>query len=148
MKRTVLISCVSQKLPYAALAKDLYVLNSVGSASFSMLWALEENNWKISSETSRTIGRKVSRLAPSESPSGQPAYQLDGSQTKVISLSNLFPSQDCTPRGSTAGKIARREFSKDGLKITGVVIEQSDGTREFVNVDVNLDNSDMVTRSI
>jgi hypothetical protein len=122
-------------------------LNSVGSASFSMLWALEENNWKISSETSRTIGRKVSRLAPSESPFGQPAYQLDGSQTKVISLSNLFPSQDCTPRGSTAGTIARREFSKDGLKITGVVIEQSDGTREFVNVDVNLDNSDMVTRS-
>ena len=122
-------------------------LTSVGSANVSMLWILEENNWKISSENSQTIRRNVSRIAPNEIPSILPAYQLDGSKTKVVSLANLYSSQDCTPNGTTAGKIARREFGKDGLKITGVVVEQPDGTREFVNVDVDLSKSDMVTTS-
>ncbi len=50
-------------------------------------------------------------------------------------------------RGHAAGKIAQREFSKHRLNITSVVIEQSDGSREFVNVGVKLDKSDAVTRS-
>jgi hypothetical protein len=121
-------------------------LNSVGSATFSFLWTLEGNAWKISSENGRTIGRKVTRLAPRETSSGLPTYQLDSSQTKVIALSNLTSDNDCSG-GQETGKIVKREFGKDGLNLIGVVIEQPDGSREFINVEVDLDKTDNVTRS-
>jgi hypothetical protein len=35
----------------------------------------------------------------------------------------------------------------DGLTLTGVVIEETDGSRDFVNVSVDLNDTDMVTRS-
>lgn len=78
--------------------------------------------------------------------SGLPAYHLDRSRTKVIALSNLSSDRDCT-NGQEAGKIIKREFSKDGLKMTGIVLEEPDGSRGFVNIDVSLDKLDNATRS-
>ena len=117
-----------------------------------MLWVLDSQGWKISSENSQTISRKLTRLSPGEtnSPnepsSSLPAYQLDRSRTKVIALSNLSSDQDCA-NGKEAAKIIKREFSKDGLTLTGIVIELPDGSRGFVNIDVKLEKLDNATRS-
>jgi hypothetical protein len=128
-------------------------LTSVGSATFSFGWALTEGDiWRINSETSQVLKRQVSRsertgatLSPVATSSSSPRYQVDAAASKVIALSNL--SSDCSPGGSLTGKIVHREFAKDGLSVTGFVIEAADGTRTFVNVDVDLNNSDQVTRS-
>jgi hypothetical protein len=132
--------------------------NSVGSAAFSFLWTLEGNDWKISSENSRVIQRKITRLAPSDASSGLgsatssslPAYQVDSSGTKVISLSNLASdASDChLDRGSYPVKVVKRKFDEDGLKLIGIVIEGDNGSREYVNVSVNFDKADMVTTSL
>lgn len=37
------------------------ILNSKGSATLTLLWALEGDEWKIKSESSRPIARRVSR---------------------------------------------------------------------------------------
>ena len=51
-------------------------------------------------------------------------------------LSNLSDRTDCAPKQVIRGKVIRREFAIDALTLTGVVIEQVDGSREFVNIDI------------
>jgi hypothetical protein len=78
--------------------------------------------------------------------SAAPRYQLDGTNTKLLSLSNLSPDSDCW--GARAvGRVVKREFGNDGLTLRGFVLEEPDGSREFINVEVKLDNVDEVTRS-
>jgi hypothetical protein len=58
----------------------------------------------------------------------------------------LYPDRTCSAE-KTTGRIAKREFAKDGLSLSGVVIEEADGSREYVNVGVELDKADAVTKS-
>jgi hypothetical protein len=74
-------------------------------------------------------------------------YKLAGG--KVIELSKL--SYGCGSGGSRAvvgGKVVKVDFAKDGIWITGFVLEKKDGERTFINVDLreNLDKRDMVDR--
>lgn len=65
-------------------------------------------------------------------------------QDKVVVLSNL--AKDCGLRLTLpiAGKIAKVNFDRDGLTITGFVLEEDDGQRSFINVDrVSLDDAGM-----
>jgi hypothetical protein len=41
----------------------------------------------------------------------------------------------------------KRQFGNDGLKLAGVVIEAANGSREFVNVDVEINKLDNATKS-
>jgi hypothetical protein len=89
----------------------------------------------------------TSTVGPSALTADRPIYQLDTGSTRVVSLSNLYDDQTCPPAGSIAGTVVQRYFSDDGLMLTGVVVEASDGSRTFVNVNVDLQRSDMTTRS-
>ena len=48
---------------------------------------------------------------------------------------NLYFDSSCASALIT-GKIVRRQFTGNGLALTGVVIEASDGSRDFVNTSV------------
>jgi hypothetical protein len=107
---------------------------------------MEGGVWKLTSEASKVVSRKVSRLPPNEPPTERPLYSLDPSGTAIIALSNLFPDNECYPE-RTSGKIVKRHFRENGLTLSGFVIEGKDGTREFVNVTVDVEKLDAVTRS-
>jgi len=49
-------------------------------------------------------------------------------------MRDLSPDADCVGAWSS-GKIVQRKFANDGLTMTGFVMENSDGSREFVNVN-------------
>jgi hypothetical protein len=119
---------------------------SQGGAAFSLGWRMEAGVWKITFETSKVISRAVSRTGTDASgPSDQPRYQLDRSGSRVIGLTNLYPDRDCHPAGQIVGKIAKRSFAEDGLALTGFVIEESDGGRQFVNAFVDVSILDAAT---
>ena len=63
----------------------------------------------------------------------------------VIALTNLSPRHDCHP-DQTSGKIAKRHFRDDGIDLNGVVIETSNGAREYVNVSIETDKMDAATK--
>jgi hypothetical protein len=121
-------------------------LTSLGSASFAFTWTIEHGDWKLSEESSQVISRKVSRSGTNSTTADQPVYYLDKSGSTVVSLSNLYPDRNCSA-GKTAGKIVKREFAKDGLKLSGFVIEGPNGSREFINAIVDLDKTDATTKS-
>jgi hypothetical protein len=125
-------------------------LTSVGTATLSLGWTVQDGVWRINSENSRVITRKVGRSAPNvalpEPSAGKPTYQLNSGANKVVSLLNLS-SSGCSPGGSVSGKIVHREFGNDGQTLTNFVIEETDGTRATVNVFVDLTNADQVNRS-
>jgi len=78
--------------------------------------------------------------------SDQPLYQLDKSGSAVVSISNMYLDRYCFAE-KMAGRITKRKFAEDGLTLSGVVIEEPDGNRQYVNVGVELDKADNVTRS-
>lgn len=53
---------------------------------------------------------------------------------KVVALSNLSSDEGCLPAKLT-GRIAKREFGRDGLYLQSVVIEEPSGQRSFINVE-------------
>jgi hypothetical protein len=131
-------------------------LASAGSANVTVMWTQQDGVWRINGENSQVIDRKISHtdqsvptstVGPSALTADRPIYQLDTGSTRVVSLSNLYDDQTCPPAGSIAGTVVQRYFSDDGLMLTGVVVEASDGSRTFVNVNVDLQRSDMTTRS-
>ena len=71
---------------------------------------------------------------------------LDGSQTSVVALSNLYAETDCQP-GRLIGLVVGRQFDKQNVVVSGVTVEGQQGERTFVNVDVDLNNVNMATRS-
>ena len=127
---------------------------SKGSATYAIGWNKENGAWKIVSELSKVIERKLSRLQTANYPStitpgeepGVPKYELDASSTNVLAVSNLYSDNACAPLPPQRGTVVKRNFDTDGIAITGFVLEEPDGTREFVNVSLALDNANMVTR--
>ena len=71
-----------------------------------------------------------------------PAFQLDPSQSRVLSLSGLAADPDCHP-GMLSGRVAARQFDRRGTGLTGITIEDRSGRRIFVNVDVKTDDLGM-----
>jgi hypothetical protein len=66
----------------------------------------------------------------------KPKYKLDAGQRRVVELSNLSQQDDCHP-ARLVGKVVKRKFDdRVGTVVTGVTIEQSDGTRSFANIAV------------
>jgi hypothetical protein len=51
-----------------------------------------------------------------------------------VEVRGLAQDSSCHPFEFN-GIVVKRSFGNDGLTLTGIVIEQSDGTRSFINVD-------------
>lgn len=64
-----------------------------------------------------------------------PAFQLDASQSRVLSISGLAEAPDCHSATLT-GRIVARQFGRRGTTLTGVTVEDRSGRRTFVNIDV------------
>jgi hypothetical protein len=147
---TLKIECVTEAICKSKGIVDWNVsgpkLTSLGSASFAFTWTVEHGDWKLSEESSQVISRKVSRSVITSTTADQPVYYLDKSGSTVVSLTNLYPDRNCSA-GKTVGKIVKREFANDGLKLSGFVIEGPDGSREFINAIVDLDKTDATTKS-
>lgn len=82
--------------------------------------------------------------AQTEAPN-EPVYELDGNGRRVVALKNLYPASDCH-KAQQQGAVVMREFDSDGLRVTGFVLEDGDGTRDHINVDVDPNHMSMVTR--
>lgn len=119
---------------------------STGSASIDLGWDKSSGDWKINSENSRVLRRRISALVAGEKVPTTPRYHLDRTNTTLLSLSNLSPDTDCWGAW-TIGKVVKRQFAKDGLTLKGFILEGQDGSREFVNVEVKLDSLNAATRS-
>ncbi len=63
-----------------------------------------------------------------------PTYQLDATSSYVIRLSSLSPSSDCHP-ATVSGSVVKREFDERGLSMRGIVLQEADGDRTFINVN-------------
>ena len=75
----------------------------------------------------------------------EPTFQLDASSARVVSLSNLYDDPTCTPR-RMRGKVVKRQFDDGAILVTGFVMENPDGSRDFVNVGVDTKNLSMNAR--
>ena len=75
---------------------------------------------------------------------GQVRFAQNGNG-QTTALTGLFHDADCSTSVDVSGRVIKREFAKDGLTVSGFVVERGDGTRKFVNVDVP-NGLDMVTR--
>lgn len=62
-----------------------------------------------------------------------PRYKLDAGGRRVVEVTNLGGTEGCVP-SRVSGKVVAREFDKRGTTLTGVTIEEKDGSRTFVNV--------------
>lgn len=71
-----------------------------------------------------------------------PAFRLDPSQSRVLSLSGLASDPDCHP-ATLAGRVVARQFDRRGTGLTGVTIEEGSGRRTFLNVDLKTDDLGM-----
>ncbi|MGA9444701.1 MAG: hypothetical protein WBV18_14995 [Methyloceanibacter sp.] len=76
-----------------------------------------------------------------------PKYQLDeeGNVSKVYNLDPSGATNDYCLPDQFSGRVAKRKFDESGLIITGAVLEFDDGTRQFVNIEVDADAMDMMT---
>jgi S1-C subfamily serine protease len=63
-----------------------------------------------------------------------PTYQLDATSSYVIRLSSLSPGSDCHP-ATVSGSVVKREFDERGLSMRGIVLQEADGDRTFINVN-------------
>jgi len=66
----------------------------------------------------------------------EPRYKLDPKQEKAIELSNLSPSPDCHP-GTLTGRVAKRNFDDQGVRMISVVVEDRSGERSLINIDTD-----------
>ena len=66
----------------------------------------------------------------------EPSYKLDPKQEKAIELSNLSPSPDCHPSTLT-GRVAKRAFDDQGVRMVSVVVEDRSGERSLINIDTD-----------
>ena len=75
---------------------------------------------------------------------GEPQTKQDSKGT-VIEVSGIERRDDCQP-GTFDGLIVKREFDRDGVTLTGIVVQKADGTRTFLNVAIP-DGMSMALRS-
>jgi hypothetical protein len=79
------------------------------------------------------------------SAQAEPTFQLDASSKRVMSLSNLYTDPSCDPR-PMRGKVVKRDFEEDGIVVSSFVLELPDGTRDLINVGVDLNDLSMNAR--
>lgn len=75
-------------------------------------------------------------IAASPALAGTPRYKLDRSGRTVVSLSNLSDANDCFP-AKLKGKVAKRTFDAKGIDLESLVIEEPNGSRNFINGNSN-----------
>jgi hypothetical protein len=68
-----------------------------------------------------------------------PTVQLDFSGQRVVSIFDLYDDPTCAPRPLRV-KVVKRQFAQDAVTVENFVIELPDGVREFVGVDVDMQN--------
>jgi len=85
------------------------------------------------------------RSIPTLEEIGAIHYRSD--KGEIIELTGLSNEPDCRPEAPVDGKVIKRQFADNGVVVTGFVLENTDGTREFVNVEVSEDLS-MAARRI
>lgn len=73
-----------------------------------------------------------------------PVQFRTGPGNKVVAVSNLVPRDGCVP-SRMRGRVAKREFNGTGLYLSGIVLENADGSRTFVNVDSEYAGADAVS---
>ncbi|MFZ0837503.1 MAG: hypothetical protein WAM77_08620 [Xanthobacteraceae bacterium] len=72
----------------------------------------------------------------SSSAQAKPAFQLDPSGKWVVLLFGLYNDSRCSVR-EFRGVVIKRQFEDDRVSIAGLILELSDGSRDFINVDVD-----------
>jgi hypothetical protein len=72
----------------------------------------------------------------SSSAQAEPAVQLDPSGKWVVLISNLYNNSTCPPR-QFRGAVVKRQFEDDRVSVAGFILELPDGSRDFINVDVD-----------
>jgi hypothetical protein len=72
----------------------------------------------------------------SSSAQAEPAFQLDATGKWIVSVSNLYNDSTCTPR-EFRGAVVKRQFEDDRVSVAGFILEFPDGSRDFINVDVD-----------
>jgi hypothetical protein len=72
----------------------------------------------------------------SSSAQAEPAFQLDPTGKSVVLISNLYSDFTCAPR-QFRGAVVKRQFEDDRVSVAGFILELPDGTRDFINVDVD-----------
>jgi len=66
----------------------------------------------------------------------EPSFQFDPTNSRVVSISNLYKDSTCDPR-PFRGTIAKRQFDDDRVNVAGFILEFPDGSRQFVGVDLD-----------
>ncbi len=72
----------------------------------------------------------------SSSAQAKPTFHLDPSGKWVVLLSGLYNDSRCSVR-EFRGVVIKRQFEDDRVSIAGLILELSDGSRDFINVDVD-----------
>jgi hypothetical protein len=72
----------------------------------------------------------------SSSAHAEPSFQLDPTGKSVVLLSNLYNEFTCLPR-QVRGAVVKRQFADDRVSVAGFILELPDGSRDFINVDVD-----------
>ena len=72
----------------------------------------------------------------SSSAQAEQAFQLDPTGKWVVSMSNLYNESTCLPR-EFRGVVVKRQFEDDRVSVAGFILEFPDGSRDFINVDVD-----------
>jgi hypothetical protein len=75
-------------------------------------------------------------VALSGSAQAEPKYQLDPTSNRVVLISNLYNNPTCTAR-QFRGTVVKRLFEDDRVSVAGFILELPDGSRDFINVDVD-----------
>jgi hypothetical protein len=87
-------------------------------------------------ERSATFLSAMAVIALHGSCFGEPRTKQN-SKGETIEVSNLeeSPGHPCLP-STFAGRVVKRDFAEDAIKLTGITIENRDGTRIFINVEI------------
>ena len=51
-------------------------------------------------------------------------------------ISNLYNDSSCAPR-QLRGAVVKRQFEDDRVSVAGFILELPDGSRDFINIDVD-----------
>lgn len=70
-----------------------------------------------------------------------------GSKGDVVSLSGLYDTPEGCQSFEASGIVAKRDFAKDGLTLSGIILEDEKGGRNFMNISVEVDKLSMAMRA-
>lgn len=65
----------------------------------------------------------------------------------VVVMTGLFDSPEGCHPFDMSGVVVKREFGKDALLLTGIVLESPNGSRTFINVVVEVEKMSMADKS-